>query len=69
MTMLPTWKMCPRCHRMYDRNPDVGIMSCPYCFEKKKKAGRAIAKLFNKSNRPESGNIAEDDLGENNNPN
>lgn len=31
MTIMPMWKRCHKCHRMYSWNPDVGKMNCPYC--------------------------------------
>ena len=31
MSMMPMYKICPRCKRRYSWNPDVGKMSCPYC--------------------------------------
>lgn len=32
MTLLPMWKKCPKCHKKYDWNPDVGRFFCPYCY-------------------------------------
>lgn len=31
MTMVPMYKICPRCKRRYYWNPDVGKMWCPHC--------------------------------------
>ena len=31
MTMVPMIKKCPKCHKKYSWNPDVGKMNCPYC--------------------------------------
>lgn len=31
MTMMPMYKRCNVCGRMYSWNPDVGWMYCPYC--------------------------------------
>lgn len=31
MTLIPMWKKCPKCHRMYSWNPDVGNLFCPDC--------------------------------------
>lgn len=31
MTMVPMWKTCPKCHRKYEWNPDVGKFNCSYC--------------------------------------
>ena len=48
MTIMPHWKTCPRCHRMYDWNPDVRVMSCPYCMEKDIELVNKLKKLFGK---------------------
>lgn len=34
LTIMPMWKRCYRCGRIYDKNPDVGVRSCPYCMKK-----------------------------------
>lgn len=31
MTMVPMMKKCPKCHKKYNWNPDVGNFMCPYC--------------------------------------
>lgn len=31
MTMVPEWKICPKCHKKYSWNPDVGKTFCPHC--------------------------------------
>ena len=31
MTLVPMKKRCPKCHKMYDWNPDIGRMWCPKC--------------------------------------
>lgn len=31
MTLVPEYKTCPKCHRKYSWNPDVGKMFCPHC--------------------------------------
>ena len=31
MTMVPMYKKCQRCNKMYSWNPDVGKMWCPTC--------------------------------------
>jgi len=31
MTMMPMYKTCPKCHKKYSWNPDVGKMFCPHC--------------------------------------
>lgn len=31
MTMMPIYKICPKCKRKYSWNPDAGQMWCPYC--------------------------------------
>ena len=31
MTLIPMKKICPKCHKKYDWNPDVGKMWCPVC--------------------------------------
>jgi len=29
--MIPIQKKCPKCHKKYIWNPDVGNFDCPYC--------------------------------------
>ena len=48
MTIMPHWKTCPRCHKQYSWNPDVGVMGCPYCMEKDRKRVEKIRKIFGK---------------------
>lgn len=31
MTIMPMFKICPKCKRRYSWNPDAGNMWCPYC--------------------------------------
>lgn len=31
MSIRAIWKICPKCHKRYEWNPDVGILVCPYC--------------------------------------
>lgn len=31
MSIIPIYKICPRCKRSYSWNPDVGKVFCPYC--------------------------------------
>ena len=31
MTMQPIYKYCPKCHKKYIWNPDVGNFDCPCC--------------------------------------
>lgn len=31
MTIVPMYKICPKCHKKYSWNPDVGKFSCPHC--------------------------------------
>lgn len=31
MTIVPMYRRCPMCKRMYSWNPDVGRFVCPYC--------------------------------------
>lgn len=31
MTIIPILKKCPKCHKKYAWNPDVGNFDCPYC--------------------------------------
>ena len=48
MTMMPQWKRCPRCGKLYDWNPDVGVMKCPYCMEKDLKRVEKLKGIFGK---------------------
>ncbi|MBO4415367.1 MAG: hypothetical protein J5824_05230 [Lachnospiraceae bacterium] len=31
MSIVPMWKRCPKCHKKYSFNPDVGQLGCPNC--------------------------------------
>jgi Zn finger protein HypA/HybF involved in hydrogenase expression len=31
MTLIPEYRKCPKCHKYYSWNPDVGLMFCPNC--------------------------------------
>ena len=31
MTMIPMFKICPKCKKRYSWNPDVGKINCPCC--------------------------------------
>ena len=31
MTIIPMFKMCPKCKKKYSWNPDVGKINCPRC--------------------------------------
>lgn len=61
MTMLPIWKTCPKCHKKYDWNPDVGINSCPYCQDIKMAKKNSFLKLFGKK-KDEGNDIIPDEV-------
>lgn len=44
MTMMPMYKKCHVCGKMYNWNPDVGRVYCPYCMWKGRK--QMIKKLI-----------------------
>lgn len=48
MTIMPQWKICPRCHKPYDWNPDVGVMRCPNCMKNDMKKLEKLKKVFGK---------------------
>lgn len=48
MTMVPMWKTCPKCHRKYDWNPDVGKFNCPYCHGLGTPGMNILKKIFGK---------------------
>lgn len=48
MTILPMRKKCPKCHKKYDWNPDVGRMFCPYCHGLGKKKKFDLKYLFSR---------------------
>jgi len=31
MSILPMYRICPKCNRRYSFNPSVGKIFCPYC--------------------------------------
>lgn len=45
--MVPIWKICPKCQKKYDWNPDVGIMTCPHC-QRKKRRKSVFKRIFSK---------------------
>ena len=47
MTMVPIWKICPKCKKKYDWNPDVGRMTCPYCLRKEQRK-TVLGRIFRK---------------------
>jgi len=49
MTMVPMWKTCPKCHKRYDFNPDVGNFNCPYCHGLGNPIASAIKSIFGKN--------------------
>ena len=53
MTIVPQYKICPRCKRRYSWNPDIGQMWCPFCGPKST-AGAGdilwVKKVFEKLN-------------------
>lgn len=53
MTIVPQYKICPRCKRRYSWNPDIGQMWCPFCGPKST-AGAGdilwVKKMFEKFN-------------------
>ncbi len=51
MTIMPHWKICPRCHRRYDWNPDVGVMKCPYCTKKDMERLKILKRIFSKNKK------------------
>ncbi len=48
MTIIPMQKKCPKCHKNYDFNPDVGKVTCPYCQGLGKPSGGVMGKGFDK---------------------
>ena len=47
MTMVPEWKTCPRCHKKYSWNPDVGKIICPHCVGAgKSSSDNLLTKIF-----------------------
>ena len=39
MSLVPVYRICPKCKRIYSFNPDVGRLYCPTC-------GPIIAKIL-----------------------
>lgn len=48
MTMMPIYKKCPRCKKIYSWNPDVGKLWCPYC---SLSGSRIIGELLNRGTK------------------
>lgn len=51
MTMVPMWKKCPKCHKKYAWNPDVGNFNCPYCHGLGKSESGILGKIFEIKNK------------------
>lgn len=51
MTMIPIWKKCPKCHKKYGWNPDVGVMTCPYCHGLGEEKTGILENLFSKKEK------------------
>lgn len=54
MTMDLKWKTCPKCHKKYSWNPDVGQMMCPNCMGLGKPGKGIFNKIFGKKKDIES---------------
>jgi len=51
MTMMPMWKTCPKCHKKYDWNPDVGNITCPNCHGLGNVKSGILDNLFSKKDK------------------
>lgn len=51
MSIVPIWRRCLKCHRMYDWNPDVGNYKCPYCFGIEKVKGGKLSNWLKKKQK------------------
>lgn len=54
MTLVPERKTCPKCHRKYSWNPDVGKFFCPYCLGMGTPLTNLADRVFNKKKRSDS---------------
>lgn len=59
MSLLPNWKTCPKCHKKYSLNPDVGHFFCPHCHGLGKGKENIFDKLLKKK-RDISGDMKEE---------
>lgn len=57
MTIRAMWRICPKCHRKYDWNPSIGVISCPYCRKRENKKG-ILGFFFGKKGEKGSDEIA-----------
>lgn len=48
MTIMPIYKICPKCYRRYQWNPDTGMISCPYCSRKEISDGGIFGGILKK---------------------
>jgi len=48
MTILPMYKTCPKCHKKYSWNPDVGKFNCPHCGGLGKPESGGLGTIFGK---------------------
>ena len=46
MTMMPMYKICPKCRKKYSWNPDVGKFFCPYCHGLGEEKGTLLGRIF-----------------------
>ena len=50
MTIAPMWETCPKCHKKYSRNPDVGNFHCPHCYGLGESNGGFLGNMMNAMN-------------------
>ncbi|MGO5053941.1 hypothetical protein ACTQ6A_15770 [Lachnospiraceae bacterium LCP25S3_G4] len=54
MTMMPMWKTCPKYHKRYSWNPDLGQMRCPKYLGLGKTGKSFFDKIYGKKNNADS---------------
>ncbi|MDO4987638.1 MAG: hypothetical protein Q4E17_01205 [Synergistes sp.] len=59
MTIVPIWRRCPKCHRRYSWNPDVGHFNCPFCYGMENLDEGLVTRIFGKKF-----GLTDDELGE-----
>lgn len=53
MSLVPEWKICPKCKKKYSRNPDLMHFDCPYCHGLGKPDGGILDGIFGKKKEKE----------------
>lgn len=60
MSLLQEYKTCPKCHRKYSWNPDIGQLNCPYCLKAGKVLGGILGGILGNSDFPQDNHMPDE---------